>query len=510
MKGRKTMKKITAVILLLTLLSSACFLAACGKGGEGKSEVSSGHSSSNQSESGGTESDIFESIPKETRFDGQKIVFLCVSESASGEIYSEDLNEKLMNDAVYARNMLVEQRLGVKIAVEYGSGGVSCIEMMRQSISAGGDDYQVIMPYATDAAALALEKNLLNLDEIDELNLKNEYWDQNANKGLSIGGKLFFAIGSMTYSDKALTLVYCFNKTVAETNKMDDPYELVLSGEWTMDKMLSMAREVTFDSSGDGQMGIDDTWGLFLNTSSGSLFFEASGERMSSKDEYDLPIVTVGSQRGVDVFDKILSIYTDAKATLLIEANNDAAIAHGYDGCYHAADMAMVEGRALFRTMNLTDLSALSNYEVDFGILPYPKYDKNQDKYFSTVSLFYVKPVCIPISNTNVTATAYTLAAMCAASVETVEKSYYEVLLKQRQVKDEKSEPMLDIIFGNRVYDLAILYNWGGKDIFDPNGLFWFMNVVAERGTNTFSAAYDSLKDAIQSAVDDTIATFYS
>ncbi|MFA7099715.1 MAG: hypothetical protein WC143_06505, partial [Eubacteriales bacterium] len=119
------MKKITAVILLLTLLSSACFLAACGKGGEGKSEVSSGHSSSNQSESGGTESDIFESIPKETRFDGQKIVFLCVSESASGEIYSEDLNEKLMNDAVYARNMLVEQRLGVKIAVEYGSGGVS-------------------------------------------------------------------------------------------------------------------------------------------------------------------------------------------------------------------------------------------------------------------------------------------------------------------------------------------------------------------------------------------------
>lgn len=505
------MKKWIAAVLALIMILAGTFMASCG---ESKTEESSkplsAESGSESAASETEETDIFASIPKDLRFDGQEIVFLCVNESASGEIYSAEQNEELMNDAVYERNAMVKARLGVDIAVRYGSSDVTCLEMARQSISAGTDDYQVFMPYATDAAALALEKNLIDLKEIPELALDDEYWDQNANKGLSIGGKLFFAVGSMTYSDKALTLVYCFNKTVVEQKNLEDPYKLVKSGEWTMDKMLSMAREISVDSSGDGKMDIDDTWGLLINTSSASLFFNGSGERMSSKDEYDLPIVTVNTPRGSDVFDKILEIYTDPKATLKIEAFNDSAISHGYSGCYEAADMAMVEGRALFRTMNLTDLTALSNHSVDFGILPYPKFDKEQDGYHSTVSLFYVRPVCIPITNENLAATAYTLSAMCAASVSTVGRSYYEVLLKQRQVQDETSEDMLDIIFGNRVYDLAILYNWGGRDTFDTNGLFWFMNAVADRGTGTFVSTYDSLSVAIQAAVDDTIATFYS
>ncbi|HBL84493.1 MAG: hypothetical protein A2Y17_06515 [Clostridiales bacterium GWF2_38_85] len=465
--------------------------------------------SENNNSTSSEASDSLSFLP-DVNYNEEEIIFLCENDGTCKAIYAEELDSTLINDSVYQRNNIVQEKLGVVIKSYYGDTTITCLDMLRNSINSGLDEYDIVMPYMPAAATMALDQNLYDLNEIPELNLSAPYWDQNANEGLSIGGKLYFTVGAMTYSDKSLTLTYIFNKDVVEEKNLENPYILVKEGKWTIDKMIELAKQVTDDSDGNGVMNYKDTWGLFMNTSCASVYYLAAGEKLTSKDKYDLPLISVYTKRGVEVFNKIFEVYTDSTATIKIEGFHSDAIAAGYSTCYEAANIAFVEKRALFKTMNLSDLTPLGEYEVNFGILPYPKFDEQQTNYFSPVSLFYVTPVCIPISNKEPAKAAYVIEAMSAASVDTVEKSYYDVLLKLRQIQDAESKEMLDIIFANRVYDLSMIYNWGGNDMFDPNGVFWFMNQIADSGVNTFASTYESLKAAMDKGVSDTIAAFYS
>ena len=65
----------------------------------------------------------------------------------------------------------------------------------------------------------------------------------------------------------------------------------------------------------------------------------------------------------------------------------------------------------------------------------------------------------------------------------------------------------VDIIFGNRVYDLGVVYNWGGTN-FDANSLAAFMNNIAFSGSNTFTSKFESIRDMIESDMDKTVAAF--
>ena len=64
---------------------------------------------------------------------------------------------------------------------------------------------------------------------------------------------------------------------------------------------------------------------------------------------------------------------------------------------------------------------------------------------------------------------------------------------------------MLDIIFNNRVFDLAAVYNWGATNMWDANALTTFMNTVAFSGSNTFSSAFESISGTTQSAIDEFV-----
>jgi hypothetical protein len=79
------------------------------------------------------------------------------------------------------------------------------------------------------------------------------------------------------------------------------------------------------------------------------------------------------------------------------------------------------------------------------------------------------------------------------------------MLLKERKIQDNESEEILDTIFNNRVYDLGVIFNWGGNG---GDGLASFMNKIAFNGSNTFVSTYDSIKDRVQSDIDTTIASY--
>jgi hypothetical protein len=85
------------------------------------------------------------------------------------------------------------------------------------------------------------------------------------------------------------------------------------------------------------------------------------------------------------------------------------------------------------------------------------------------------------------------IEAMACGGKNFVTPAYYEVTLKSRAAKDDDSAAMLDLIFGNVVYDLGILYNFGNINMFD--------SMMANNKTGVASEL-QSIEPAVQAAID--------
>ena len=57
---------------------------------------------------------------------------------------------------------------------------------------------------------------------------------------------------------------------------------------------------------------------------------------------------------------------------------------------------------------------------------------------------------------------SYVLQAMAEASREYVRPAYYDLVLVSKNLRDDESAAMLDVIFGSFVLDPTDLYSWSG------------------------------------------------
>ena len=138
--------------------------------------------------------------------------------------------------------------------------------------------------------------------------------------------------------------------------------------------------------------------------------------------------------------------------------------------------------------------------EIDFGILPLPKFDENQSEYYNPVSADSTTSVCIPVSGTKPECTGLAVEAMAAESVSTLTEAYYTINFQNKSLRDEESIEMTKIILNSRSYDLGSMFNFGGiMDIFAP---------MAKKNVNTFVSDYEKRADKAQAAIDKLIANF--
>lgn len=93
------------------------------------------------------------------------------------------------------------------------------------------------------------------------------------------------------------------------------------------------------------------------------------------------------------------------------------------------------------------------------------------------------------------------LEAMAYYNSEKVVDLYYETTLKLKRLNadDNKAEEMLDIIFSNRIIDLANIYNW-------ENCIQYYNQLLVNNsGVVSF---LEARKDALQNAIDQTVELF--
>lgn len=434
-------------------------LASCGTG-EQTPEGPAGGNSSDANNENDTHAAL--DIP-DTRYDGIELCFLTRDEDewSTLEIFAESLTSESdnINNAVYERNDRIFQDYGVTV-VELKKKLADHQTSVTNEVGSGNNDFQAIVTNTSYSASFATNGYLWNLyaDEIDCLDFTKPWWDTGMAEGMSIDDKLYFATGDLLTSDNDATFVILFNKQIVLDCKIPDLYALVENNEWTMDKLYEFEQLARNDKNGDGTLTYDaDVCGLAYTGDVPFCMLFGGGVTMCTKDENDLPIYQLDVGRAQDIVDMGKLIFSRDYTIDMNAAVNSSNIT-----MYEMGNKIFGEGHALFMGEVMQCVTRLRKTEADFGILPYPMYNKEQGDYYSMMH-FTASCVSIPksVSGERLTMVNAMIEAMAYHAVDTLTEEYYEINLKTKGAKDEQSGPMIDKILANRACDLAYYYQWG-------------------------------------------------
>ena len=276
--------------------------------------------------------------------------------------------------------------------------------------------------------------------------------------------------------DNDATWVMMFNKKMISDLDLELPYDLVNNNEWTYDKMYEMMQVAKSDENGNGKVDIDeDRFGFATHNSSLGAFYYAAGLKVVDKDADDIPYFPEQNAEFVNlVLDKSIKIWSDKSLTACADRE-------GFD--MPTLQKIFEEGRSLFLGEVMQLVFRLREMEIDFGLIPFPKYDSAQQNYGHFVHSTSAM-LSIPINCTNIEKIASFVEAMSYESMYTLTPAYYETALTGKYFRDPESKKMLDIILQSRTFDL------GSTHMFDWGGVASVFTTLLSKGSNAYASNY--------------------
>ena len=362
-------------------------------------------------------------------------------------IHTDEMNGEPLNDAVYDRNRIIEEQYNIKIAATPSNSSTGNAGSITKWILAGDDEYDIIIPGMNQFGAIIMGGVLIDLNDLPHIGWDKPWWDKNLISDLSIDGKLYGMMGDICISTIRSTRILMFNKPMTNDYSLEDPYTLVRDNKWTLDKMYQMSQNVSEDINGDGVMDKSDKYGYLVQKSATVNLFFSAGENMSAKTPDDIPYVSLtDNERAVNVVTKIMDILTSDSA----HVGEDADV-----------KLMFEEGRGLFFSEVLNLVETMREAEIDFGVIPVPKYDENQENYHHFSDTWCMSLIGVPKTNADLERTGVILEALCALSYETLVPAFYTINLEGKFLRDTESEEMLKLINGTRVISMDELFGWG-------------------------------------------------
>ena len=455
------MKRVMALLLAVLMLASVA--VGCGSKDEGNANATTtaatttaagGDASASDTTPGETEP------PEETRdltienYNRDFVIYQAGNWSYK-DFVAEEVTGEPINDAVYTMLSSVSEEFGVTFTTINESGkssggqgqGYKAVETMHMS---GSQDYDLTSIGCFDVCTLAYTGYLVDLATIDNVSLEKSWYDQKAYDMLNLDGRFYYTIGDAMTLDNDCTYCLLFNKNVVSTYKMEDPYQLVKDNKWTYDKFIEMASVLPADLNGDGVRNRDDAYGVTVWLDSAIGMLHASGGAVGMINDEGQIEITLNSERNIDVLSTwTLANKSDLCNYIVSDTNETAHKAFTSDNC-------------LFYTRYVKAGSWFRDSDLDFGFLPYPKWDEEQEDYCNTMHAYGTSWMCIPSSVKDVEQSGAIMESLSYYGQKLINPAYYEITLEGKTIRDEESADMLDIIFATRFFDVGFYYQVGG------------------------------------------------
>lgn len=390
---------------------------------------------------------LMDDLDPTLNYGGEEFTLLYWSDREMEEFYVEGETGDLVNDALYNRNMAVQERLGITFAYATEKGNGSNVHPFTQkvsaSISAGDHAYDMVAAHSVTIGLCAAQDLLYDLNEVEHIDYDKPWWPETLINEATVNDKLLFASGDISANVLYMMYVTFFNKTMLESCQLEDPYELVKEGKWTLDKMISMSKNLYADLNGNAAKDTDDQYGLTITPLHSDAFLTGSGittlDNAGGTLSYNADFLGEKTQ---NLQEKLQSFLNDSPDGLLSGS---------------ASNINFSAGKSLFWIDRCKTAITFSSTDLSYGIVPVPKYDEDQENYRSVIgnpfSLY-----AIPKDSMTADMAGAVMECMASESYRTVSPALYEVSLKLKYSQDDVASQMFDIVKSTVVFDLGRIF----------------------------------------------------
>jgi len=489
------MKKILASLLALcTVILCACNSAPANDNAD---QTTASGDTAAVTETAENNAETQEEFVRPTaNYDGKTLTVLNMEEyyGANIRVDAEEQNGEALNDAIFERNRNAEEEFSFKLVeAKFGldwSGGPKLIEEFSKNVLAGDNTYQAAYLPLHFGPQVINEGYLIDLYELDGLHLNGYWWDTDLNLPLEIDGKLYTSSSSAQLMSYELVWHYLFNKKVFDDRSLEYPYQIVRDGEWTFDKLGEYASQIASLNGAQSFAFTPESKAVYgiAGHSASPHFSMISADNYFVVNDGDGTMSYLGAtERLLATIDKLSETFNITDGKVLFDDHGDLDYVGGY---YYM----FINNRAGFVTTELKGTTVLRTMDSDYGILPAPKLDEDQEEYVT-----YLNEVAgrfaIPTTNPDPEFAAVIFDVLSYDSYNDVLPIYRDSTLSQKGLRDEESIEMLNIIIDGRITELGKVYGF-------INDMEKELETMFLAGENTAASIMAKYEKTIPAAID--------
>lgn len=483
------MKKLTTILLFIAMLLP---LASCGNGETHETETTGNVSAESETTVDTTESettrlDYPDDLP-EKDFGGNSYTILGY-DSTIAFLHSEELTGDVMGDALYNRNLKIAERYGIKLQFINGGEYQAITNLCTAAVSAGEDTYQIVSSHVIEMGRSIANGMYQPVNDLPYVDFTKPWWSKSCTEDLSYHGKTYLAIGDFNLSAVSKAACLMYNKDLAEDFGLPNIYETVRSGKWTKDELNRLCEGTYVDINGDGKKDEGDQYGFSIDSKGdANKYLWAFGKKVMTRNE-------AGEYDDTFYDEKLVSIVEWLYDT---KENNDYIWT---DTAWNTGYNAFMREKTLIANgyLEMTQWG-MRELEVDYAILPLPKWDEAQQNYYTNVGGSHdIQGVLITAQDTAFV--GLIMEALNAESWKTVTQAYCETTLKYKGARDEDSLEMIDITLDGRIYDFGFVYGGWGE-------AFWLQYCLNDNKSKDITSYVEKNKSAWNKAMADVFAIF--
>lgn len=429
-KSFKLLALIMAVIMLVAVF------AACDQSSGQDEETTAGNSTTTGKNEETTE--VMPDIEK-TNYDKTFYLSILPDSNPIEHFWVEESNNDVLSAALYERQEKIKNYIGVDMYASSAGAFQTYTEDFKTAVTnkSGGVD-TLLTHVHSGVSGLISGGYLTPFEDLPAVDLEADYWNQEFMDAISINDH--YLLG---FSDFNILYTYVIAFNVDLLAKYEDAldksvYEMVDDHEWTLQQFIDIAKLGYIDNGSvdKNQYGLTGLqWVPWIG------FLEAAGVNlveMNDEGKYQISylndiykertqnVVTMLSDLSAAEYTS-LDFQTSAKPTVPFESN-----------------------RALMTLTATIEIDDYLNYDVDFGVLPYPLYD-TKDEYRS---LQWGGYLAVPAYLESEQMVGETLELL-AFYAEDVKTAYYQKLLGKQIADNPDDRRMLEIIWDSVCTDFG-------------------------------------------------------
>ena len=505
MKGNNSMKKLLSIILLCTMLVPA--LASCADGNEPASADTTAANAETTTAAEAVETTTADpndrtaavsTLDESLDFGGVSINVGYVNhERYKTDIIGADDGD-IINTAVYDRNVAVEEELNVKLKpVLMADSTRDAADKFTTVVLAGDDMFDVNSGHQSYVSKHLFEGLFQNMADDEYITWDSPWWADDYMKEFEIGDdKRYFLFGDIALMMLKSAGATYFNKNLYDKylGKVDDFYADIMDGKWTLDMLYEYSQKSYADLNGDGTVNEGDLYGVAVTVvkSVEHLQYDA-GIRTTQRNKDGIPEIILNNEKTITFAEKMYNLYYNNNSAMVGLSDADL------DGKFRPM---FKDDKLMFFPSWFYTAEYLRDMDSDFGIIPYPKLDEEQEEYMTLVhngSTLFSVPVTITTEKLEIIGAV--LESMAFNSYKTVTPAYFEVALKSKYTRDDVSSQLLDVMYHSMYTDFGYCYSS------NLNGIGLLRNLAANK-TADFSSWYAGKEAGALAALDKLIALY--